>query len=194
MSERRRGTIEPGWFESLYAQDPDPWGFESAWYEHRKYALTVAALPRPRYRRCLEPGCSVGVLTQRLAERCDEIVALEPVAAAAARARSRLEACSGVEVREGTVPDAWPDGTFDLIVLSEVAYYLDLDALDVVLDRIEASLEPDGHLVAVHWRGETDYPLTAAEVHTRIGRRAGLGRGGGYAEEAFVLDWYERRR
>ncbi len=32
-----------GYFEAQYATDPDPWGFETAWYERRKYALTMAA-------------------------------------------------------------------------------------------------------------------------------------------------------
>ena len=58
------------YFEQIYDHDPDPWGFESRWYEHRKYALTMAALPEPHYRSAFEPGCSIGVLTDLLAPRC----------------------------------------------------------------------------------------------------------------------------
>ena len=58
------------YFDDMYSDNPDPWGFESRWYEQRKYALTIAALPEPLYRSGFEPGCSVGVLTSLLAPRC----------------------------------------------------------------------------------------------------------------------------
>ena len=61
-----------------------PWGFADRWYEQRKYALTVASLPRPRYRRAFEIGCSVGVLTALLGERCGELLAVDVAAAAVA--------------------------------------------------------------------------------------------------------------
>ena len=51
---------ELSYFADMYAGDDDPWGFDDRWYERRKYALTVAMLPDPRYRRALEPGCANG--------------------------------------------------------------------------------------------------------------------------------------
>ena len=59
------------YFEQMYRDHPDPWEFESSLYEQRKYAVTVASLPRSRYRSAYEPGCSIGVLTELLATRCD---------------------------------------------------------------------------------------------------------------------------
>ena len=59
------------YFETMYQHSPDPWHLADRWYEHRKYDLTLAALPQPRYHRAFEPACSVGELTSRLAERCD---------------------------------------------------------------------------------------------------------------------------
>ncbi len=57
------------YFVDLYASDPDPWRLATSWYERRKYALTVDALPNERYRRAFEPGCSIGVLSELLAPR-----------------------------------------------------------------------------------------------------------------------------
>src|SRR4029079_3586148 len=83
-------SLAPQYFQDFYAaHGADPWGFEDRWYEQRKRELTLAALPRPRFRRALEPGCSIGVLTEQLAGRCDELVALDPVPEAVARARAR---------------------------------------------------------------------------------------------------------
>ena len=85
--------MDRDYFEGIYADGPDPWGFETSEYERRKYDLTLAALPRRRYARALEPGCSIGVLTADLARRCDAVEAWEPIdAPRAAAGLSRLNA------------------------------------------------------------------------------------------------------
>ena len=50
------------YFEEMYRDSDDPWEFGTSPYEQRKYAVTVASLPRSRYRSAYEPGCSIGVL------------------------------------------------------------------------------------------------------------------------------------
>ncbi|MEJ8646652.1 SAM-dependent methyltransferase [Streptomyces sp. MS1.AVA.3] len=144
-------STPPAYFDALYAGATDPWDLAGRWYEQRKYALTVASLPRRRYRAAFEPGCSVGVLTARLADRCDHLLATDRVPSAVATAAERTRGLPHVEVRRLTIPDEWPDGTFDLVVLSEILYYFDDSALDDVLTRTLDSLEPGGTLVAVHW-------------------------------------------
>jgi SAM-dependent methyltransferase len=197
--DRARGEVAatPGdtaesYFEQLYADDPDPWGFGSRWYEERKYRLTVAALPRPRYRRGFEPGCSIGVLTALLAERCDQLVAAEPVAVALDQARQRLAPLANVEVLPLTVPGEWPTGPFDLIVVSEIGYYFAPGSLARLIGRIEASLPSGGDLVAVHWRGDTDYPMTGDMVHKRLDDCPWLERTVHHLEADFVLDVWTR--
>jgi trans-aconitate methyltransferase len=164
----------PGYFERLYAADRDPWKMASSWYERRKYALTLAALPDEHYRYAFEPGCSIGVLTEGLARRCDRVLAVDLTSAATAIAAHRLRSSSNVEVRQSTVPDDWPEGPFDLLVLSEIGYYFDADELRLLLDRAVASLLPEATVIGVHWRGPTDYPLTAAETHRAITATPGL--------------------
>src|SRR5688500_13458558 len=100
-------------------RDPDPWGYESSPYEQRKYAVTLASLPRPRYRRAFEPGCSIGVLSAELAERADELIAVDFHGPSLDRARTRLVDRPGARVQVLEIPHAWPSGTFDLVVLSE---------------------------------------------------------------------------
>lgn len=48
------------YFEDMYRDAADPWHLAERWYERRKYDLTLAGLPLPRYRRAFEPACSVG--------------------------------------------------------------------------------------------------------------------------------------
>lgn len=163
------------YFDDLYAGAADPWGFQDRWYERRKRALTTALLPRPRYRYGFEPGCSLGVLTEALAGRCDQLLATDVSPAALAAAQGRLAGQDHVRFRCWALGDPWPDGPFDLVVLSEVLYYLRAPLLRRVLHQAAAALEPGGTLLAVHWRHPvTDYPLGGDEVHAELGRTPGL--------------------
>ena len=85
-------TLRREHFEARYAADPDPWDFETSAYEHDKYERTLAALGDRRYARAFEAGCSIGVFTAMLAERCDALLAVDIAQAAVDAARERLAA------------------------------------------------------------------------------------------------------
>jgi SAM-dependent methyltransferase len=181
------------YFEQMYGRDPDPWGFASSEYERRKYALTVASLPRPCYRSAFEPGCSIGVLTELLAARCNRLVATDFMPSAIRLAQQRLAHAPHVEVEQRTIPGEWPAGPFDLIVLSEIAYYFDRHDFDLVLSRTVDSTAAGAHVVGVHWRGITDYPLSGDGAHHLIDACRQLDRIVHHVESEFVLDVWERR-
>jgi hypothetical protein len=87
------------------------------------------------------------------------------------------------------VPSDWPEGRFDLVVLSEVGYYLSRPDLDDLLEQAVASLDDDGALVAVHWRHHAaNYPLRGDEVHEAIAVAPGLERLVRHEEEDFLLE------
>jgi SAM-dependent methyltransferase len=184
--------VAQSYFDRLYGADPDPWGFASRWYEQRKYRLTVDALPRPRFRSGFEPGCSIGVLTSLLAERCDHLVAADPVPATVDNARRRLRGLDNVDLRVLSIPDEWPDGSYDLVVLSEIGYYFDRRELGQVLTNVSRDLEPGGTLVAVHWTGPTNYPLTGTEVHRLIAKVPTLEQRVQHTDAEFVLGVWQR--
>lgn len=160
-AERLRGD----YFEALYAVDPDPWRFESSPYERRKYAHTLGAVG-PRRGRVLEVGCSIGVFTELLAPRCAELMAIDASERAVTRTRQRLGERPGVRVERRELPEELPAGAWDLIVCSEVLYYLDRALLDRSVPAIAAEIAPGGSLLAVHWRPRTrSYPMLGDEVH-----------------------------
>jgi SAM-dependent methyltransferase len=182
-------SLPKRYFEDLYAASPDPWSLASRWYETRKYAVTLASLPRPRCRRGFEVGCSIGVLTELLAGRCDALLAADIAGAAVEATRRRVEGHPHVEAEQLTIPREWPVGNFDLIVLSEVGYYLDSGTLGVLIDKAVTSLAPDGTLVAVHWRHPVaDYPLGGDEVHAVLRAKNGLAVLAHHEEQDFQLD------
>ena len=182
-------VVSGNFFEELYAREEDPWKLNERFYERRKRAAILAALTKPRFRRAFEPGCATGLLTGELAARCDEVVAWDIAGAAVERAADRLRDAGSVEFGVGAIPEQWPGGRFDLIVLSEVGYYCtDLDAL---VRRIGESLDDDGVLVACHWRRSAPlHPHTAGAVHAAIG--SGHHLVVSHVEDDFLLQLWTR--
>ena len=134
-----------------------------------KYDATTEALQGRRFASALEIGCSIGVLTDRLSAHCDTLLAVDVAEAALEQAKARVP---DVAFERREVPEEFPDGSYDLIVVSEVLYYLDAPAFDATLDAIERTLH--GTLLAVHWRPFAErYPLTGDEVHARLRERFG---------------------
>lgn len=186
-------SLSGDYFDGLYAADADPWGIEAGWYEERKRAVVLAALPRPRYARAFEPGCASGALSVELARRCDELVCQDPAARAVAAARARLAGRPGVRVVHGALPRDVPDGTFDLVVASEVVYYLDAADREAFWRVVEDRLRPGGHLLAVHWLREApEYPVEGPAVHDELATRPALTRTVRHDEADFRLEVYAR--
>ncbi len=181
------------YFEEQYEHHDDPWGFDSTWYERRKYACTLAALPAARYRRGVEAGCANGALTEGLAARCDALIAFDLIPTAVERARARLSRQTHVTLDVGELPGYWPDGTGDLVVWSEVAYYLTDEGAAVALAGLERWLDPGGVLVAVHYTGETDYPRPGSSIGPWLDATPFLDREVALRDPSFELGIWRRR-
>jgi SAM-dependent methyltransferase len=185
----KRPSVPESYFAEMYRHSNDPWHLAERWYESRKYALTLATLPARRYKRVFEPGCSAGVLSAMLAERCDALVSWDRRSEAVAAADARLRGFATADASIGVVPEQWPGGTFDLIVLSEILYYFDAGRRSRVLERALGSLMTHGHLVAVHWRHYVpEHAAAADEVHGELRARPGLVTLATHEEEDFLLD------
>ena len=184
------GSLPGDYFDGLYATQPDPWSFETRWYEHRKRAVLLASLPRQRFGSAFEAGCSNGALTVGLADRCDRVLAVDIAGAPLDVARRRLDDRRSVIFERRRLPQDWPSAaTFDLIVLSEVGYYCGAADLDLLVRRAVGSLAGGGAIVACHWRHPVaDYPLTGDQVHAALLARSGLLIQVSHFEEDFRLD------
>lgn len=158
-------AVEDDALDLVHRERPDPWQVDS-FYERRKRALTLAGLPRERYARALEVGCSVGALAVDLAGRCDELLAVDSSETAIGLARCRTAGLDHVDVRRARVPDEWPEGRFDLVSISEIGYFLSPRDLARVVARARESLTDDGHLLLCHWRHQpVGWPLAGPAVH-----------------------------
>ncbi|MDO3637165.1 SAM-dependent methyltransferase [Mycolicibacterium arseniciresistens] len=183
------------YFERLYARAADPWQLQGRWYERRKYAITMALLPYPRYRHAYEPGCSVGVLTELLTGRCDHVTATDVASGALDATHRRLLAAQRrrqVTLLRQSIDGPWPQARFDLVVLSEVCYYLQPATLRAVLDRQVPLLSHGATVIAAHWRHRVeDYPMSGDHANDVIAATAGLHHIGGYRDTDVVIDVFD---
>jgi predicted TPR repeat methyltransferase len=181
------------YFDELYARDSDPWEFETSDYEREKYAQTLAMLGDRRFARALEVGCSIGVFTAQLAPRCDELLAVDVAEAPLRAARERTAGMPGVRVERASLPEDAPDGPFDLVVCSEVLYYLSAPLLGRTLDALTGRMAVGALLLAVHWTEPTrTYPLAGAEVHRLLRAHPLLELRRGESHRHYRIDLLER--
>ena len=134
---------------ALYANGDDPWGFRSSAYEQAKFRATGDALSRPTYASALELGCGNGELARHIAPRCANYTGLDAVETALNAARLAVPKGRFVQAY---LPCDLPDGAYDLIVLSEVLYFLDRAGL-VSLGQQITRRWPGAEVVAVTWLG-----------------------------------------
>jgi SAM-dependent methyltransferase len=156
-------------FERLYRDSPDPWGYRTSGYERAKYAATLDALPNPAHGLALEVGCSIGVFTQLLATRCEHVVAIDFSRSAIELARQNLVGVRNVDLLQASFPEETPPGSWEVIVCSEILYYLEPPQLEEAIGWIKTQLGYGASVVVVSWRGiGAVEPLTGDEVHDRL--------------------------
>jgi SAM-dependent methyltransferase len=179
-------------FEALYRADPDPWGYVASSYEQRKYAMTLAACGTGPFSCALELGGSIGVFSALLAPRCERLITVDASPTAVALAIPRLAPHPQVQAIVGPIPDAVPERPFDLVVASEILYYLTDDELARTLATLERTMIGGALLVAAHWRpAGPERPRDAEQAHAALRAQRWLmptHRGGtdDYLLEAFL--------
>jgi LmbE family N-acetylglucosaminyl deacetylase/SAM-dependent methyltransferase len=182
-------------FNQLYRERPDPWDYLGSAYEERKRAVTLASLPRSRYTKVVELGCSIGMLTSGLAERSDSLLGIDASQVALEDAGRRLAGMSNVSLQEATLPEQWPQqldrASQDLIVISEIGYFLASDELEMLLQHSVTALRPGGHLLLCHWmHAVVGWPLNGKNVHDAA-RKLGWKILVEHREQDFLLEIYE---
>ncbi len=195
MSKAEKKSLTPEYFEKVYETNDDPWNFQASEYEAAKYRATIDALPRQKYKNAFEIGCSIGVLTERLADKCESLLSVDVSEKALEQARKRCENLSNVQIEKMEIPGEFPSEKFDLILVSEVGYYLAPTDWQRALEKILAHLNDSGQVMLIHWTPFVhDYPQTGDAVHdsfAEFGRDKMRHLHGGRTEK-YRLDVWEK--
>ncbi|MGC1293626.1 MAG: SAM-dependent methyltransferase [Alloacidobacterium sp.] len=180
-------------FEAKYRRKPDPWNFLRSPYECSRYDAILAALGSCHYHRAFEPGCSIGVLTVRLANICDEIEGSDFSPTAINEARKRCENLSNVRIRCCSLSEQKDFGRFDLVVLSEIGYYFCGLEWRKISECCVATMNSGSTLLAAHWLGNaTDHQMSGDEVHDILRSNANLLLEHSERHELFRIDRWMR--
>jgi 2-polyprenyl-3-methyl-5-hydroxy-6-metoxy-1,4-benzoquinol methylase len=164
-----RGSHDQAHFQRIYDANGDPWNYHQSNYEKAKRDATIAALEGRRFRSAIEVGCSIGLLTRRLAEHCDQLLAMDFIENALTAAQIACADKPNVTFVYARVPSSWPEGEFDLIVLSEVLYFLSDADNRSLAQRCETSLTRNGEILLVNWLGKSsDDPCSGDGAATRF--------------------------
>jgi len=158
-------------FDALYRDDADPWSTSERWYEERKRGLVLASLPKRRFADAYEAGCGNGNLSVELAARCDVVEASDASREALVRAKARPALPPNIRFVQHLLPADWPDRAYELIVLSEVLYFLAPADIDSIAARVGLYARDADTVIACDWRAPIEgHSLTGEEAHRRFGR------------------------
>jgi len=162
----QKQSLDSEYFKDVYDANDDPWNFETSEYEAAKYDATIAALPVNHYKNGLEVGCSIGVLTHRLAQRCSHLLATDVSQKALDAAATRCNDLNNISFQKLSFPKELPEDQYDLIMISEVAYYLSSADWEFAVKKLYNMMKTKANIVLVHWLPEVhDYPQTGDQVH-----------------------------
>lgn len=178
------------YFDALYNDNTDPWEYQTRWYEKRKRNICLAILPQAKYNNAIELGSGNGVFSELLAQRCQTLTCVDGNHQAVALAKQRLTNHAHTKVIQGIIPntllnlqdtllEAYPlpgtevldahNSPFDLIVISEILYYLSPTDIDKVIAWSQQNLAIGGTILFCHWRYSIDgFLMTGETVHQRL--------------------------
>ena len=146
----RARVIDAAGFEAMFRRDIDPWNYAHSAFEAHKRGVLLRAVGQRHHARALELACAIGETTKHLAPRCLRLTAQDSSPTALREARRRIGRAVRVSLDLGVLPADMPKGPFDLIVASEILYYLRPNALRVLLDRMRRATAIGGRIVILH--------------------------------------------
>jgi len=149
------------YFETVFAESRDPWSYATL-FEQRKYDQTMSLVETSgRTERILEIACAEGMLTERLARVASHVLATDIAQIAIDRTSARCAVLPNVQVqRLDVTADPVPTG-YDVIVCSEVLYYVGgRDAVAEIAKKLADALAIGGRIVMTHSNVVVDDPTS----------------------------------
>jgi peptidoglycan/xylan/chitin deacetylase (PgdA/CDA1 family) len=184
----------------------DPWSYGNA-YEQVKYRRTLDLLQSLGSlhgdARAIELACAEGMFTRMLAPVVGKLLATDISAVAIERAAKRCAGIDNVSFDTLDFFNADIGGPWDVIVCSEVLYYMGGPGeLPGFADRVASALAPDGVFVHAHAFEVTDDPghtgfdwndPFSAHTISRVFRgTAGLERAAAIETDLYLIEVYRR--
>jgi SAM-dependent methyltransferase len=160
--------IDVAGFERKFRENIDPWDYTNSQFEDFKRKVLLQACGHHKHGRVLELGCAIGETTRFLAPLALRLQAVDGSPTAISEARRRVR-CAHVRFMQATLPGQMPAGPFDLIVVSEIAYYLRASDLTILGKRLAMAAAYRGRIVLLHHRRHFHDAAQSPELaHNRL--------------------------
>lgn len=142
---------DKSYFQQLYSEYHDPWDYETNEYDKQKYQYTLDVIQNLHPKKVLEIGCSIGVFTQQLAGIVEHLYAIDFSSIVIEKAKQRCHELNNVTFLEVDLYDLKLPQQVDLVVASEVFYYLDPseESWSKIVTVLNNVLAHQGHMVCV---------------------------------------------
>lgn len=142
---------KPSSFDSIFSERQDPWETTTSASEAERFAVTFETLDasgQTRFENAVELGCAEGIFTERIAPRCDRILALDFSQVALGRAQKRLEGHHGITFCRWNMRREPLAGSYDLVIAMGVltSLYRPVDVRRIC-GAIVRAIEPGGYLL-----------------------------------------------
>ncbi|MBI2786888.1 MAG: class I SAM-dependent methyltransferase [Legionella longbeachae] len=187
-------NINGDFFEKLYKKNPDPWGFSHVPYELYRYQRICDVIGHKKHKLIFEAGCSIGVLTKKLANLAYFVEAIDISRTATSLAKIRCSNLENVKINCLSLRDYSFIKPPDLIILSEIGYYFDAQEWEKILSRILESCSYPSYILASHWLGtSSDHLLTGEEVHSIMSSIKNLQKIHSETHTNFHLDYWIKK-
>ncbi len=145
-------------FQELFDDQPDPWGYTSA-YEQTKYEQTLDMIPDQPIQNAIELGCAEGHFSVQLAPRVKQLLCTDISDTALDRAAKRCSEFDNIKFQRLDITSDPIPGKFDLMICSEVLYYAgNRKNLRVIAQKMVDALNPQGRLIMAHGNLVVDEP------------------------------------
>jgi hypothetical protein len=103
-----------------------------------------------------------------LAPCCASLLGIDIVEYPLQAARARCADQKQVRFERMRAPMQWPGGRFDLIILSEVLYFLSPDDIARCARQVGGSVLPGAIVLLVNWLGQSDDPCSGDQAAERF--------------------------
>jgi 2-polyprenyl-3-methyl-5-hydroxy-6-metoxy-1,4-benzoquinol methylase len=139
-------SYSPNRFNRFYRLDGDPFGAKNSKYELSKQDRLLEMIARRDKWSALDIGCGNGFLSRRIASHCQHLHGIDFSSQAVRLARENCKDHSNISFSVEDIRTLEASNQYNLLICSEVLYYLQGSELDDTVKKLYSLSAPDAWL------------------------------------------------
>lgn len=145
-------------YDLAYRLKNDLFESEASEYEQHKLNRLIEIICQQNYKNVLDVGCGIGILAEKISPCCQRIIGIDFSPKAISLARNRCGKLENVSFLERDIRTFDFQDDYDLIIFSEVLYYLEDKFIERIINRLKKNLSDSARIIIVD-RAEDSYSV-----------------------------------